>query len=409
MGRAERPIPLQMIPDETMEARMSGRNRSEAPRFSLSAGRFPLVSLVALALVLVGLLVVASPGDSRALEAEGTCGDKYVAGGDHIPAGHEVEDSERYPSHLLNDHLATYGFCLFNIAEDDTTSASYITDGQLADTWNLRPDFITLTLGGENKTIVDLVTKCFDKVKDHDFSDANICAAAILGNSTLWTTLKNNLVTTFQQYRMIMSGRPHLIVAVTTYPNPYPDALDVSPKIVQLCAPLQDTIPTCTARWVQLPPALAIIDQVFEKLNSTISEAVEPFFIGSQGRFQVVDVYPKMRSHCMKMEVEIKTKVFHPPNTTHNHDSPKVNFGCSDPWFEEGSDGNKMPFYLDPAVTGILIQKSQTTKGMGIHPNDEGHKCISDLIWEWDTPEPGVTPLKWKLGVPEEPDSNICQ
>jgi hypothetical protein len=26
-----------------------------------------------------------------------------------------------------------------------------------------------------------------------------------------------------------------------------------------------------------------------------------------------------------------------------------------------------------------------------------------------DTIDPGVTPLKWKLGIPEAPNSNICQ
>jgi len=46
---------------------------------------------------------------------------------------------------------------------------------------------------------------------------------------------------------------------------------------------------------------------------------------------------------------------------------------------------------------------------MGVYPNDDGHKCISDLIWEADTIDPGTTPLKWKLGIPEAPNSNICQ
>jgi hypothetical protein len=46
---------------------------------------------------------------------------------------------------------------------------------------------------------------------------------------------------------------------------------------------------------------------------------------------------------------------------------------------------------------------------MGVHPNDDGHKCISDLIWEADTLEPGVTPLKWKLSIPEAPKTDICQ
>ena len=93
----------------------------------------------------------------------------------------------------------------------------------------------------------------------------------------------------------------------------------------------------------------------------------------------------------------------------HDHNSLKVNFGCSDPWFKAGDDGTAIPNYLEPAVPGILIQKSQTTSGLGVHPNDSGNKCISDLIWEADTLDPGVTPLKWKLSIPEAPSSSICQ
>ena len=93
----------------------------------------------------------------------------------------------------------------------------------------------------------------------------------------------------------------------------------------------------------------------------------------------------------------------------HDHDSPKVNFGCSEPWFVAGDDGTANPFYLFPAALGVLIQQSQTTSGMGVYPNDDGHKCISDLIWEADTLEPGPTPLKWKLSIPEPPKTNLCQ
>ena len=94
----------------------------------------------------------------------------------------------------------------------------------------------------------------------------------------------------------------------------------------------------------------------------------------------------------------------------HDHNSPsKVNFGCGDPWFVAGDDGTAVPFYLQPAAIGILINESQTTSGMGAYPTDAGHKCISDLIWEADTIEPGVTPLKWKLSVPEAPNPNICR
>lgn len=40
---------------------------------------------------------------------------------------------------------------------------------------------------------------------------------------------------------------------------------------------------------------------------------------------------------------------------------------------------------------------------MGVHPDVDGHDCISDPIFEADTIEPGVTPLKWKLNIAEEP------
>ena len=85
----------------------------------------------------------------------------------------------------------------------------------------------------------------------------------------------------------------------------------------------------------------------------------------------------------MKMEVSFKTQVEHPEEdgVVHEHDSPSaVNFGCDEPWFVAGDDGTDTPFYLEPAAIGVLIQESQTTSGMGVYPNDDGQKCISDLI-----------------------------
>jgi hypothetical protein len=368
--------------------------------------------VAAMGLVLAVAIFQHAPELSSTVLLAQDCARHYVAGGDHYPAGHEIEEAERYPNHLREDHLKTWGpWCLYNQAKNEATSATYITGGQLAQTWNLRPDLITLTVGEENTTVINLVTECFDDVKDHKFAEASTCAAAILGNTSVWNNLNLNLTTIFQQYRVIMAGRPKLVVAVTGYPNMYPKSLDAGLKIAELCPPLIDTIPTCVARWVQLPPALELIDQVFKKLNTTIENAVKPFAIGSNGRFVFVDTYTKMRDHCMKMEVEIKTKVEHPEESgaVHDHNSPKVNFGCSDPWFKAGDDGTAIPFYLDPAAIGVLIDRSQTTSGMGVHPNDSGNTCISDLIWEADTLEPGVTPLKWKLSVPEAPKTDICQ
>jgi len=372
-----------------------------------------LVRILAGAAVAAALAITVGRGGlGTVLHAQG-CGLRYVAAGDDIPAGHDVSTGQRYPDHLYNDHLKKWGaWCEYDVAQNGTTSPTEITGGQLATTWNYRPDLITLTIGEQNSTIVDLVASCFDKVKSHDFTGASTCAGAILGNSSLFSNLNLNLTTTLQQYRVIMAGRPKLVVAVTGYPNPYPKSLDATEKIAELCAPLIDTIPTCTARWVQLPPALDLIDQVFQKLNTQIANSVSPFAIGSGGRFVFVNTYDKLRDHCMKMEVSFKTTVEHPEEegAVHEHDSPSaVNFGCSDPWFVAGSDGTDTPFYLEPAAIGVLTNESQTTSGMGVYPNDSGHKCISDLIWEADTLEPGVTPLKWKLGIPEAPNSNICQ
>ena len=363
-------------------------------------------------LIPAGLLLLgAALALPAAAEAQG-CGYQYVAAADAIPAGKEVSESERYPNQLMERHLKTWGaWCLYDIAKDGTTSSTYITGGQLAQTWNYRPDLITLTVGEQNNTIKDLVGSCFDKVKSHDFAGATACASAILGNATLFSNLQSNLTTTFQQHRMLMSGKPKLVVAVTGYPNPYPKALDASAKIAELCTPLIDTIPTCTARWAQLPAALDLIDQVFKKLNKTIADAVSPFAYASAGRFVYVNTYDKMRDHCMKMEVSFETKVYHPEqNSTHDHNSPyAVNFGCSDNWFVEGETGRDSPWYLIPAVNGVLVYYAQKTEKMGVWPDADGHKCIADLVWEADTIDPGTTPLKWKLGIPEPPKTDICQ
>jgi len=91
------------------------------------------------------------------------------------------------------------------------------------------------------------------------------------------------------------------------------------------------------------------------------------------------------------------------------HDDPTdINFGCSPTWFIEGSTGTKGPDYLDPASDGVLINKSQTTTGMGVWVNADRHKCIDDATWEADTIDPDTTPFKWKQRYGKASNSNIC-
>lgn len=340
-----------------------------------------------------------------------TCAFRYVAAGDAVANGIEAEskdtasEEKRYSRQLLNEHIrdASLPGCEYNTSHDPTTTDTFVTEvvfeglSQQGAVWKQDPRFITLTLGRQNNTIVDHVDKCFKQVKDHDFLDANVCALNVLANPAHWEKLKKDLDSILNTMKIQMDGAPSdIVVAVTGYFNPYPAATDVATKIPGFCAQLIDTIPTCIARWVLLPPALVTLDQVVQKLNTTIKEVVDKFFTGSQGRFFFVNPYDKFKSHCMEMKVTIKTKVYHPTNDVHNHDTQETNFGCDSTWIgTDHEDGTKSPFfYLTPAVTGVLIQATQTTKKMGIYPNEDGHDCISDLIWE---------ATKVRMGVQEAP------
>jgi hypothetical protein len=312
--------------------------------------------------------------------------------------------------------MAKYGWCVYDIAQNGTTSSGYNSGGQLATTWQRQPDFITLSVGEQNSTIVNLVNQCFNNVKSHDFASATSCATQISANAQLFTNLTNDLNSTLQQYRMIMAGRPGLVVAVLGFPDPYPQAGAVTADITELCTNTVDAITSCSTRWAQLPAALLALDTVVQKLNTTIQNAVSPFTIGSQGRFVFVNPYDKFKSgsstshgHEMKIDVTLRLdQVCHLCGTegsyVDNHKSER-NVGSGSPWFQAGSDGTDVPLYLqppdqinDPPV--VIIQLSQTTSGMGVYPNDAGNKCISDLIWE---------AVKWKLNTGEPANSNICQ
>lgn len=384
-----------------------------------NSGRQPMAT--ALRILLAAAIIAAAASVTRPAAVDAYAGCRiYVASGDAIPAGKDLnDDAKRYPEILLKDHLVAPGWCLFNQGKDGQTSATYITQGGLASAYNMRPDLLTLQLGLQNTTIVNLVTSCFDKVKDHDFSGANSCAQQILGNQGLFDSLRNNFTTILQQTRIMAAQRPGLVIAVINYANPYPQANDALQKIPELCQKPEDSQLSCLQRWLQLPPALTTIDQVFQKLNKTLKDSLAPFWAGPNGwRWVYVDIYPKFKGHEMKMDVTLRDdQVCHLCGTQgqyiDNHEGSK-NIGSEDPWWIEGSDGTKFPEYLltpgpliDPPV--VILKVSQTTKGMGAWVNADGHQCIADAIWEADTLYPGTTPLKWLLRYGEPSNPNICQ
>ena len=148
---------------------------------------------------------------------------------------------------------------------------------------------------GERRRSSSSITDCFDNVKDHDFAGATTCAAGVLANTErCGSNLTLNLTTIQQQYRVIMAGRPKLVVAVTGYPNPYPEG-------ARRGAEDRGALHAAHRHHPDLHRALGAAaagprgasTRSFKKLNKTIEDAVKPFAIGSGGRFVYVDTYTK--------------------------------------------------------------------------------------------------------------------
>lgn len=363
-------------------------------------------------LTLALVTAVHSPLSSLA-EENADCFVRYVAQGDDVPKGVDLDDADkRYSKVLLDQRLATIPgpWCLYDTSFEGETSQGYRDDPhdgstQQAEAWNKRPRLVTVQLGRHDDRIVEHVTSCLQDIKDHDFIEANACALKVLADAPAWEELTQNLAALLGELKTQMDGNPDMVVAALGYYNPYPKALTVTTKIPTFCSQLVDTMATCLIRWVLLPPALLTLDQVVKRLNTTIKAVVDHFTLASQGRFVFVNPYDKFRDHCTKMNVEIKTKVYHPTNTVHEHNTSKTNFGCETTWIESDDDkGTKTPFlYLTPAVAGVLTVATQETTDMGINPNADGHKCLSDLIWN-------AVKLKLKVTSDGQPvdESELC-
>lgn len=343
----------------------------------------------------------------------------YVALGDGVPYGakkvdddEEISKGDRYPEELTKLlQEDSFPFCLHNVSQGETTTDDYQDEDtefgftQQSLMHDLRPRLVTLMLGREQDVIREHISTCMTFIKNHQFIEANACALAVLTGGP-WKKLNDDLSDILNQLKVQMDGNPRMVVAVLGYYNPFPHATSVATEVPGFCAKLQDTIPTCLIRWMMLPPVLVTMDQITKKLNSTIEAVVKKFSLASQGRYYFVNPYDAFEDHCMRMETEIKTTVYHPTNTVHDHNS-KNDFGCDDEWMESDGDKGELPpwHYLPPAVTGVLINTSQTTEGMGAYPNADGHECLAKLVYNADN---GWEPLKQRLGIPEEAEEDPC-
>lgn len=368
--------------------------------------------VAALALLTSSLVLLVQPATPSAAE---DCARRYVAQGDGVPAGEDVASGVEYPQKLLDDHLGkipggagSAPWCLFNTAMDGATTDSFVqgSGSQQSQAWNDKPSLITLELGRQNSRIVDQIDDCYKQIKIYEmFPKAATCAQSILDDTAAWSKLQKDLSGILNAYKTQMAGNPSLVVAVLGYFNPYPSYLKVLPKIPRACLPTVDAAIPCMAWWMgSLPIALQRLDQVVTKLNNTLKPVVQQFTTASQGRFFWVNPYDKFKRHCTQMWVTLALPlVLHPPGVVDSHIGRPVNVGCSplSSWIaDDGTPGVFTPFqYLIPVLPpGIwLAPPLQFTALMGVNPNDRGHGCLSDLVWET---------VKNKLGVPEKADVN---
>jgi hypothetical protein len=198
------------------------------------------------------------------------------------------------------------------VAANEATSSTYITGGQLAQTWNYRPDLITLTIGEENNTIVKPRHRLLRQDQGPRLQRRQRLRGHHPRQLVPLDQPEPEPTTIQQQYRVIMAGRPKLMVAVTGYPNPYPKSTDTIAKIAELCVPLIDTIPTCTAALGAAPARAGGHRPGLQEAQHHDRERGQAVRDRLGGRFVFVDTYTKTRDHCMKMEVTIKTMVEHP-------------------------------------------------------------------------------------------------
>jgi len=61
--------------------------------------------LIAAGLVIAGAATRNTPSVVSTIVQAQDCARHYVAGGDHYPAGHEIEEAERYPIRFISKNL----------------------------------------------------------------------------------------------------------------------------------------------------------------------------------------------------------------------------------------------------------------------------------------------------------------
>lgn len=319
---------------------------------------------------------------------------QYAATGDSIAFGADLTSGSNYPTHLLGDHLTQLAsYCLKNLAESGATTTNYRSGGgvftaQLQPAIDLKASLVTVTIGANNKVLPTLVNECLPKIVGLDFDGARTCANNINNDNNAWTSLSADLKTILNEYQQSLSSNPGLFVAITNYYNPMPPSIDAA-RQKAFCDQLSPGVAgKCNGMLGPLNGALGAMDSVLHKLNQKIAEAASPY-TSSSSHFIFVNVHDEFVGHCTIINLSVSLSPY--------GGSASGNLGCesSQSWVEPAtvqSGGASQKKF------GITWTASGTAQA-GVHPNDDGHTCISNLVWE---------AVKGRLGSSEPADSSPC-
>jgi lysophospholipase L1-like esterase len=432
----------------------------------------------ALVLALAGLVGLVSMSPPAPVAAQsGGCFSQYVATGDAVAAGAGLPAAQSYPGRLLNDHLKRVNptWCLINVAAPGATSSGYSpgNNSQLALAHRAQPELITITLGQQDPTIVGMVDTCMTELKNLDIRGARACIEAIESDTVLWNAFRNNLNSILSAYRQL-AGRahPNLVVAVTNYYNPYPSSEGIDARIAGACALVPSVSVSCGMHFVDpiigsgnLGETLDAADRVIRKLNTTIASVMQPVTQGTQGRFVLVDIYPRFREHCTALDVRLHdfwilrlppapplpisenglvpavipfpSPLPFEPGIPNPVTGAFVPFGCSDwgvviesnSWMQEGPTATGFvgifPFnFLPPGVPPPVTELPGGIPLTGNWALNPGQSLIGFFVEaDYEVRNVGVHPnatgqkciadliweaVKQKLGVPEAPRTPAC-
>ncbi len=182
----------------------------------------------------------------------------YVASGDDVTNGKAMNDNaKRYPETAARGPHQVAGLVPLQPGQERPDVVELHHRRRLSSAYNMRPDFLTIQLGEQNATIVKLITDCFDKVKDHDFTGAQRLRGADPGEHVALDEPQEQL------HDDPAADQDHGLAAAAarrgggrTTRTRIRSRSTSSTRSRSLCVPLIDTIPTCSIRWAQLPPAL---------------------------------------------------------------------------------------------------------------------------------------------------------